>query len=73
MALSDLDKLTRLEAFLCDEPESTHELVFSELRAMSDRELREMVRREVDVLREIGGGAGTLDGQVNFYEIKVRT
>jgi hypothetical protein len=53
MTLSDLDKLIRLEAFLSDEPESRHELVVNDLRDRSDEELREMVRRELDTLREI--------------------
>ncbi|HEX5133442.1 MAG TPA: hypothetical protein VFX92_13285 [Candidatus Krumholzibacteria bacterium] len=61
MTLSDLDKLIRLEAFLIDEPESRHELVVSELRGKSDKELREIVRQEVDVLGEIGIDAG-MDG-----------
>jgi hypothetical protein len=53
MTLSDLDKLIRLEAFLCDEPESRHELVFHDLRDKSDSELREMVRQEIEVLQWI--------------------
>jgi hypothetical protein len=53
MTLSDLDKLIRLEAFLSDEPESRHELVMNDLRDRSDAELREMVRREIDILREV--------------------
>lgn len=57
MTLSDLDKLIRLEAFLSDEPESRYELVVSELRNKTDQELRELVRREVDVLRAIGSEA----------------
>jgi hypothetical protein len=55
MTLSDLDKLIRLEAFLSDESESRHELVFHYLRGKSDQELREMVRQEMDVLRKIDG------------------
>jgi hypothetical protein len=54
MTLSDLDKLIRLEAFLCDEPESRHELVLNDLRDKSDSESREMVRQEVEALRRIG-------------------
>ena len=57
MTLSDLDKLVRLEAFLSDEPESRHELVLSELSGKSDKELRELVGQEVDILRAIGGDA----------------
>jgi hypothetical protein len=55
MTLSDLDKLIRLEAFLCDEPESRHELVLNDLRDKSDSELREMVRQEMEILRRIEG------------------
>jgi hypothetical protein len=44
-----------LEAFLCDEPESRHELVLNDLRDKSDNELREMVNQEIEVLRRIGG------------------
>ena len=55
MTLADLDKLIRLEAFLSDEPESRHEVVLSELKNKSDQELRELVRREVEVLRAIEG------------------
>jgi hypothetical protein len=54
MTLSDLNKLIRLEAFLCDEPESRHELVLNGLRDKSDNELREMVRQEIETLRGIG-------------------
>jgi hypothetical protein len=55
MTLSDLDKLVRLEAFLCDEPESRHELVLNDLRDKSDSELREMVKQEIEVLQGIEG------------------
>lgn len=54
--LSDLDKLIRLEAFLSNEPESRHELVLHELSAKSDRELREMVKRELEVIRLVESG-----------------
>jgi hypothetical protein len=57
MTMSDLTKLIRLEAFLSDEPESRNELVLHELSAKSDSELREMVRRELDVLRSLGSAA----------------
>jgi hypothetical protein len=53
MTLTDLDKLIRLEAFLSDESESRHELVLSDLKGMSDEELRELVRQEMDVFRQI--------------------
>jgi hypothetical protein len=56
MTMSDLDKLIRLEAFLSDEPESRHELVLHELSTKSDSELREMVRRELEVLRLLDPG-----------------
>lgn len=53
MTLADLDKLIRLEAFLSDEPESRHEFVVNDLRAMTDEELQELVKEEVAVLRGI--------------------
>jgi hypothetical protein len=53
MTLSDLDKLIRLEAFLCDEPESRHELMLTDLKDKSDRELRDMVRQEIGILRRL--------------------
>jgi hypothetical protein len=56
MTLADLDKLIRLEAFLSDEPESRHELVVNELRGKSDKELREMVRHELDALHRLEPG-----------------
>ena len=56
MALGDLDKLIRLESFLRDEPDSRQEVVFGDLRNKSREELREMVREEVEVLKELGAG-----------------
>ena len=53
MTLSDLDKLIRLEAFLSDEPESRHSLIVADLRGKTIEELRAMMRKEVDALREI--------------------
>ena len=53
MTLSDLDRLIRLESFLRDEPDSRQEVVFAELKGKSDEELREMVRGEVQMLREL--------------------
>ncbi len=53
MTLADLDKLVRLEAFLCDDPEARHEVVINDLKRKSDQELREMVNAEVAMLREI--------------------
>ncbi len=56
MTLSDLDKLIRLEAFLRDEPDSRQEIVFPDLRNKSREELREMVRQEMEVLKELEAG-----------------
>jgi hypothetical protein len=53
MTLADLDKLIRLEAFLCDEPESKHELVLCELGKKTDAELRVLVNEEIAVLRTL--------------------
>ena len=53
MILGDLDKLIRLESFLRDEPDSRHEVVFADLRNKSDKELREMIREEMEVLNEL--------------------
>ncbi len=53
MTLADLDKLIRLEAFLSDQPDSRQEIVFADLRNKSTDELREMVRQEVEVLKEL--------------------
>jgi len=50
----DLDKLIRLESFLRDEPDSRQEIVFADLRNKSTEELREMVRQEVGMLKEVG-------------------
>ena len=55
MTLADLDKLIRLEAFLSEEPESRHELVLNDLRDKSDRELKEMVDRELQTLLRLQG------------------
>ena len=55
MTLSDLDKLIRLESFLRDEPDSRQEIVVADLRTKSNEELREMIREEVETLRELGG------------------
>lgn len=53
MNMGDLDKLIRLESFLRDEPDSRQEVVFSELKDKSIEELREMVREEMSVLKEL--------------------
>ncbi len=56
MTLGDLDKLIRLEGFLRNEPDSRQEVVFGDLRNKSREELRELVRQEVEVLKELGVG-----------------
>ena len=56
MTLSDLDKLVRLESFLRDEPDSRQEIVVADLRNKSDEELREMMRQEMETLRELENG-----------------
>ena len=56
MTLADLDKLIRLESFLSDEPESRHGVVLNDLKGRSDSELQEMVRHEVETLRQIKSG-----------------
>jgi hypothetical protein len=53
MTLADLDKLIRLEAFLSDEPDSRQEIVIGDLRGKSTEELREMMREEIQVLKEL--------------------
>jgi len=55
MTLSDLDRLLRLEAFLRDEPDSRQEVVFGDLRNKSTEELRQMMRDEMELLRELPG------------------
>ncbi len=53
MTLSDLDRLIRLESFLRDEPDSRQEIVFPDLRDKSREELREMVRQEMETLKQL--------------------
>ena len=53
MTLGDLDKLIRLEAFLSDQPDSRQEIVFADLKNKSTEELREMVKEEVELLKEL--------------------
>lgn len=53
MTLADLDKLIRLEAFLRDEPDSRQEIVLPNLRNKSQEELREMIREEMQMLKEL--------------------
>ena len=56
MALGDLDKMIRLESFLRDEPDSRQEVVFGDLRNKSREELQEMVRQEIEVLKQLEVG-----------------
>ncbi len=53
MTMADLDKLIRLEAFLCDQPDSRQEVVFGDLKNKSREELREMMRKEMQALKEL--------------------
>jgi hypothetical protein len=53
MTLSDLDKLIRLEAYLNDEPESRQEIIVFNLKDKSDKELKEIMRREMMMLQEL--------------------
>ena len=53
MTLGDLDKLVRLEAFLSDLPDSRQEVVFGDLKNKSTEELRQMMRAEIQALKEI--------------------
>ncbi len=56
MSLGDLDKLIRLESFLRDEPDSGQEVVFGDLRNKSRAELQDMIREEMEVLKELETG-----------------
>ena len=53
MILGDLDKLIRLESFLRDEPDSRQEIIVADLRTKSNEELREMIKKEINILKEI--------------------
>ena len=53
MTLADLDKLIRLEAFLREEPDSRQEVVFADLRQKSNEEIREMIKKEMDMVKEL--------------------
>jgi len=53
MTLSDLDRLVRLEAFLADEPDSRQEILIGELRGKSREELRELMRKELEMLKQL--------------------
>ena len=55
MTMSDLDKLIRLESFLRDGPDSRQEIVVADLRNKSNEELREMIRRELQLLSSLNG------------------
>lgn len=54
MNLADLDRLIRLESFLDQGVDSRHELVIQTLQGKTTEELREMVRQEIEMLKEIG-------------------
>lgn len=53
MNLGDVDKLIRLEAFLCDLPDSRTEFVVNDLKDKSREELREIMKLELDKLKEL--------------------
>ena len=53
MTLQDLDRLLRLEMFLTDQPDSRQEVVFADLRNKTTEELREMMRQEIEMLKEL--------------------
>ena len=53
LTLADLDKLIRLEAFLSDQPDSRQEVVFADLKNKTTEELREMMREEIEMLKEL--------------------
>jgi transposase len=53
MSLSDLDKLVRLEFFLRDEPDSRQEIILQDLKDKTDEELRDIMRKEFVLLREL--------------------
>jgi hypothetical protein len=51
--LGDLDKLIRLEAFLCDEPDTRHEVMISDLKNKTNEELHEMIVEEIEILKRL--------------------
>jgi hypothetical protein len=63
MSLSDLDRLIRLESFLRDEPDSRQEIIIGDLKGKSDEELREMVREELKILKELEGSGIKIECQ----------
>lgn len=54
MTLADLDRMIRLEAYLCDEPESRQEIIVRDLSNKSDNELREIFRQELSTMKDLG-------------------
>ena len=52
MSVGDLDKMIRLESFLRDGADSRQEIVVADLRSKSPEELREMIREEMETLKE---------------------
>ena len=61
MTLADLDRLIRLESYLHDGVDSRQEIVIGDLREKSDQELREIVRNEIELLKELKGGEVEID------------
>ena len=64
--LADLDRLVRLESFLQGEPDSRTELIERDLRGKTTGELRELVRTELQQLRDLIGAEDAtfeLDGE----------
>ncbi len=53
MTLSDLDKLIRLESFLSGQSDSRQEHIFGDLKNKSTEELREMIKVEIEMLKEL--------------------
>jgi len=60
MTLADLDKLIRLESFLCDEPDTRHEVMISDLKGKSNEELREMISEEIEILKRLDFNKGAV-------------
>ncbi len=56
MNMADLDRLVRLEKFLRGEPDSREAIVFPDLKDKSRDEIQELVREELEVLKELGAG-----------------
>lgn len=66
--MEDLDKLIRLEAFLNDLPGSRQEVVFGDLKNKSREELRDMMQREMETLKELEAH----ETEVEQWEMKRR-